>query len=161
MFDVLFMDDESSQRRIVKKFFDKEPDVNLYTAGSVEEAKSLIQEQSLDILILDIMMPGGMDGISLMKQLREEGIYTPVIFYTARGIDNVRGSLSDGFNCFGVIPKNGNLKRLVDRVKGFLHLLSDKGSSDINELESLAYQVKESVDNNVRTLARLDALLEC
>lgn len=45
-----------------------------------------------DIIILDIMLPK-MDGISVLKELRRNGIKTPVILLTARGEteDKVRG----------------------------------------------------------------------
>lgn len=45
-----------------------------------------------DIIILDIMLPK-MDGISILKELRKNGIETPVILLTARGEieDKVRG----------------------------------------------------------------------
>lgn len=45
-----------------------------------------------DIIILDIMLPK-MDGISVLKELRRNGIETPVILLTARGEteDKVRG----------------------------------------------------------------------
>ncbi|NLU53307.1 MAG: response regulator transcription factor [Clostridiaceae bacterium] len=45
-----------------------------------------------DIIILDIMLPK-MDGISVLKELRENGIATPVILLTARGAieDKVNG----------------------------------------------------------------------
>ena len=45
-----------------------------------------------DIIILDIMLPK-MDGISVLKELRKNGIETPVILLTARGEteDKVRG----------------------------------------------------------------------
>ncbi len=45
-----------------------------------------------DIIILDIMLPK-MDGISVLKELRKNGIQTPVILLTAKGEteDKVRG----------------------------------------------------------------------
>ena len=45
-----------------------------------------------DIIILDIMLPK-MDGISILKELRKNGIETPVILLTARGgiEDRVQG----------------------------------------------------------------------
>jgi two-component system, OmpR family, response regulator ArlR len=45
-----------------------------------------------DIIILDIMLPK-MDGISLLKGLRRNGIYTPIILLTAKGEteDKVKG----------------------------------------------------------------------
>jgi two-component system, OmpR family, response regulator ArlR len=45
-----------------------------------------------DLILLDIMLPE-MDGISVLKNLREEGISTPVILLTAKGeiSDKVKG----------------------------------------------------------------------
>lgn len=45
-----------------------------------------------DIILLDIMLPG-MDGLSVLKGLRSEGISTPVILLTAKGeiSDKVKG----------------------------------------------------------------------
>ncbi len=45
-----------------------------------------------DALILDVMLPG-MDGFSVLKSLRREGVHTPVLMLTARGDleDRVRG----------------------------------------------------------------------
>jgi two-component system response regulator MprA len=46
----------------------------------------------LDVLVLDVMMPG-MDGISLARRLREFGNQTPIVMLTARDAmeDMVRG----------------------------------------------------------------------
>ena len=45
-----------------------------------------------DLILLDIMLPG-MDGISVLKSLRQEGVTTPVILLTAKGetADKVKG----------------------------------------------------------------------
>ena len=45
-----------------------------------------------DVIILDIMLPK-LDGLSVLKRLREQGVKTPVILLTARGQieDKVRG----------------------------------------------------------------------
>ena len=47
------------------------------------EAIKHLKEHSYDAVILDIMMPG-MDGIEVLKKIREEGDYTPVILLTAK-----------------------------------------------------------------------------
>ena len=45
-----------------------------------------------DLLLLDVMLPG-MDGMSLLRAIREEGVATPVIMLTAKGenADMIRG----------------------------------------------------------------------
>ena len=47
------------------------------------EALDFLQRESYDCILLDIMMPG-MDGISVLKELRSRHITTPVMLLTAK-----------------------------------------------------------------------------
>ncbi len=49
-----------------------------------EEGLFYARQQAHDLILLDRMLPGR-DGLSLLRQLRREGIATPVIFLTALG----------------------------------------------------------------------------
>ncbi len=40
--------------------------------------------EKFDLIILDLMLPG-IDGVTLCKKIRDEGIHTPVLMLTARG----------------------------------------------------------------------------
>jgi CheY-like chemotaxis protein len=42
-----------------------------YTAASGEEAVSLVNKRQYDLLILDMIMPPGMDGLETYKQILE------------------------------------------------------------------------------------------
>jgi len=57
-----------------------------------EQAIEMAHSEKPDLILLDIMLPK-MDGISILKELRRNGIETPVILLTARGEveDKVRG----------------------------------------------------------------------
>src|SRR5687767_1563409 len=57
-----------------------------------ETAGHLVQSNSFDLIILDVMLPDG-DGFTLCRKLREAGDFTPVIMLTARNSadDRVRG----------------------------------------------------------------------
>ncbi len=59
--------------------------VNLICFKSSEEALSYLQEHQPDLLLLDILMPG-MDGLTLLKQLRTfpHQKETPVIMVTSK-----------------------------------------------------------------------------
>jgi DNA-binding response OmpR family regulator len=50
------------------------------------------RERRADLIVLDLMLPG-MDGYRVLRQLREDGLQTPVLILTARGeeADKVRG----------------------------------------------------------------------
>jgi DNA-binding NtrC family response regulator len=47
-------------------------------------ARLLLQSQSFDPVILDLMLPGW-EGLEILKTLRERGVETPVLALTARG----------------------------------------------------------------------------
>lgn len=68
---------------------------NNYTVDTVNDGESGLDNALSDIydlIVLDIMLPK-MDGISILKHIRKEGISTPVILLTARGeiSDKVNG----------------------------------------------------------------------
>ncbi len=60
---------------------------NNYTVDSVNDGESGLDNalsNIYDLIILDIMLPK-MDGISMLKNIRKEGLSTPVILLTAKG----------------------------------------------------------------------------
>lgn len=54
-----------------------------------DEAFDLIENNLYDVIVLDIMLPGR-DGLSILRQLRENGNAVPVILLTARNTLNER-----------------------------------------------------------------------
>jgi DNA-binding response OmpR family regulator len=72
-----------------------------------------------DVIILDRMLPGSMDGTQLCLKLRENGIHTPVLMLTARGTigDKVEG-LNSGADDYLVKPFS--FDELTARVRALL-----------------------------------------
>jgi len=68
-----------------------------------------------DVIILDIMLPK-MDGITVLKELRQSGIETPVILLTAKGEteDKVKG-LDSGADDY--LPKPFQAEELMARLR--------------------------------------------
>jgi DNA-binding response OmpR family regulator len=83
-----------------------------------ETASFLVQSNSFDLIILDVMLPDG-DGFALCRKLREAGDYTPVIMLTARNSadDRVRG-LNTGADDY--LAKPFELAELLARVRSSL-----------------------------------------
>ncbi|WP_379137380.1 response regulator transcription factor [Paenibacillus sp. sgz500958] len=71
-----------------------------------------------DLLLLDIMMPE-LDGIQVLKKLRNEGVATPVIFLTAKGeiTDMVTGL---DFGADDYIAKPFSSEELLARIRAVL-----------------------------------------
>lgn len=74
--------------------------------------------EKYDGIILDIMMPG-MNGLEVLKQLRKEGIYTPVLLLTAKAEveDRIEG-LDAGADDY--LPKPFAMGELLARVRALL-----------------------------------------
>ena len=84
-------------------------------AGSAEEALELWSNGNIDLILLDVMLPG-MDGFSFCRRVRHEGDRVPVLFLTARsaGQDRIRG-LDEGGDDY--ITKPFDLAELLARIK--------------------------------------------
>jgi len=100
---LLVVEDEINLLSIIKKRLIKEHySVDACTDG--EEAMEYIRMAPYDGIVLDIMLPGK-DGISILKEMRKEGNYTPVLLLTARdSIEDRVNGLDAGADDYLVKP---------------------------------------------------------
>ena len=95
--------------------------VNHYTVDGVSNGSDAYEYASsgeYDGLILDIMMPS-MDGLSVLKKLRGDGINTPALFLTARTEIHQRiEGLDAGADDY--LPKPFSTDELLARVRAML-----------------------------------------
>ena len=80
---ILVVDDEVDLLEMVQSISESAGLTNILTAASGKEAIKVWEERHPDLIILDIMMPG-MDGLSVLKEIRETS-NIPVLLLTARG----------------------------------------------------------------------------
>ena len=86
--------------------------------GRGDDAYDYASSGEYDGLVLDVMMPG-MDGITLLKRLREAGITTPALFLTARTeVDQRIEGLDAGADDY--LPKPFSTGELLARVRAML-----------------------------------------
>ena len=88
------------------------------TASSGMEALQVAREFEPDALVLDIMMPD-LDGMSVLKRLRESGNLVPVLFLTAKDAvgDRVAGLTAGGDD---YVTKPFSLEEVVARLRVLL-----------------------------------------
>lgn len=78
---ILIVEDEYDIRTILEKRLKKQYSVD--ACGNGLDALDFIDTYTYDLMIFDIMLPG-LDGISLLKKVRQKKIGTPIIMLTAR-----------------------------------------------------------------------------
>ena len=145
-----------------------------------KEAADALEKEYFDAVVLDIMMPV-MDGIEVLRQLRESGNHTPVLMLTAKAtIDDRIAGLNEGADDY--LAKPFAMKELVARLHSMLRrqssyrysvlklanieldsntceLRSDKGSLRLNntETELLTFFIRNS--NVLYTAEQIDSLV--
>ena len=80
-YHILIVDDDDRLRSLLKQFL-TEHQFLISTAKDVAQAKELLHVFDVDLIILDIMMPGE-DGLSYLKGLRKTNL-TPVLLLSAK-----------------------------------------------------------------------------
>lgn len=85
MLNVLHVDDEPDIQEVAAFALEMDPDVSVRSVASGREALDVLRSASVDVILLDVMMPE-LDGPGTLEQLRrlEGHADTPVIFMTAR-----------------------------------------------------------------------------
>ena len=101
---ILIVDDEADFRDTLSEQFELSEGFQVTNAGTGEEALTLAAAQRVDIIVLDVDMPG-INGIETCKRLRAAGIRAPIIMLTGRTgeADTVAG-LDAGANDYATKP---------------------------------------------------------
>lgn len=80
---ILIVDDEKNIRENLAKYFSLE-NIDTTVASNGISAKKYLEEESFDLAIVDLKMPG-MDGLELLKWINDKGPSIPVIIISAYG----------------------------------------------------------------------------
>ena len=114
---VLLVDDEPALTNLLKMALHYEG-WQIEVARDGEEALAKFAEFGPDLLVLDIMLPD-IDGLQILKRIREAEVYTPTLMLTARDsvLDRVTG-LTAGADDY--LTKPFSLEELVARLRGLI-----------------------------------------
>ncbi|HJD22115.1 MAG TPA: response regulator transcription factor [Candidatus Gemmiger faecigallinarum] len=117
MAKILIVDDEPRIRDLIREHL-QHAGFTCLEAGDGTAALAVLAGESVDLVILDIMMPF-MDGMTCLREMRARKIMTPVIMLTARSeeYDKLAG-LEGGADDYVVKPFSP--RELVARVRAVL-----------------------------------------
>src|SRR4030043_1343787 len=139
---ILIIDDEAGPRESLRMIL--KPIYQIYTAANGKEALDLIQRENIDLVTLDLNMPG-LSGIDVLKEIKKIRSDVEVIIITGYGtLKNAQEVIRYGagdfiskpFNVADIIAiisksferRNYNLKinNLIQQIKGLRNVGEDQ-----------------------------------
>ena len=141
---ILIIEDEQRLARLLKQGLEEQGFVvDLAYDGS--DGQFQAEQYPYDAILLDLMLPE-VDGLAILKGLREKGNDVPVLIITARGDveDRIKGL---NFGADDYLAKPFNLDELIARLRALIRR-SRGQSSPLITVGDLV------IDSNARTVAR-------
>lgn len=116
---ILLVDDDRFFTKVLRIILTGEHfEVN--TAENPGEARTLLRKSPFDVIISDLRMPDGNDGLSLLEQLRAEGNPVPFIMLTGYGeVDNYMVAMNAGATEY--LNKPVKAEELLRVIENCLH----------------------------------------
>lgn len=124
---VLVVDDDRAARDSLRRALHVHGyDVDVASDGM--EAIRMVGVRIPDVIVLDVMMPG-VDGLGVVRRLRDDGVNTPILLLTARDAveDRVAG-LGTGADDYLVKPFA--LDELLARMEALLRRVGKRNADD-------------------------------
>ena len=164
--NILLAEDEPSLGQIIKESLETRS-FKVFLAENGEEAFNIYQNETIDILVLDVMMPKK-DGFTLAKEIRLENDIIPIIFLTAKSQTK---DVVEGFSIGGndYLKKPFSMEALIVRINNLLNrskvqkTISLSGIGNYNfdfPKQTLQYLTEEKVKLTHREAHLLHHLLQ-
>ncbi len=142
--NILLVDDEPGLREAVQAYLE-DSGFTVRPASNAKEGWDLLQQETPDVLISDIMMPQ-VDGYAFLAQVREDIRFKglPVLFLTARGMTTDR---IQGYNagCDAYLSKPFDPEELVAVVTNLMGRRAAQtiADGDLPDIAVMARQIEE------------------
>lgn len=158
---ILIVEDEHKIANAIKRGLEQQS----YAADVAydgDNGLSMAESENYDLIILDRMLPGSLDGIGILKTLRQKSNHTPILILTAKDriLDKAEG-LNAGADDYLVKPFA--FVELIARVRALLRrpkqALNTVLKYDNLELDTVNFVAKRD-DKNIDLTNKEFALLE-
>lgn len=142
MTTVLVVDDSASDRRLVGGLIGEHSGINVIYAHDGEEALAKLRETTPALVVTDMQMPR-IDGLQLVRTMRNEHPEIPVVLITGRGSEEIAvTALRSGATSY--VPKSALARDLVPTIMNVLSVAraNESHSRMLTCLTSNVFQVE-------------------
>lgn len=136
---VLVVEDVNVTRIAIRAILEK-AQFKVLEAGSAEEASEIVVNQKIDIITLDLNLPGK-NGVTWLREVRAKGYLVPVVILSGtspQDADQVFGAIANGAQEY--IEK----KNLLTNSKRFVEIVNALASKTTTNFESGEFQNRNS-----------------
>ena len=148
MYNVLACDDEQIAIDSLKFIFDKnfQGQVNLFTALSGFEALKIVKDNNIDIIFMDINMPGmnGLETISLIMSMKPDTVI--VVLSAFDTFQYAQEALNLG--AFRYITKPVNRNKIIQTARSAMNQVDNIKSQDADEIQKKLDSVSPMVESD-------------
>lgn len=139
---LLVVDDDARIRELLTRFLDDHGMIAL-SAKHAGQAKEILSAIAIDLMILDIMMPG-QSGLDLTRELQDPRPELPILLLTAKGETEERiAGLKAGADDY--LPKPFDADELLWRIRAILNRTKDVENGDQIYLAGGTYDKTRSI----------------
>jgi len=124
---ILVVDDEPHIVEVVRDYL-KQAGYRVLTASDGQTALTLARHERPDLVVLDLMLPGGIDGLDVCRRLRQEPALaeTPIIMLTAR-VEEMDRIIGLELGADDYVTKPFSPREVVARVRAVLRRAKKDG----------------------------------
>jgi PAS domain S-box-containing protein len=149
MTSILFVDDESALLDVGKIFLEENEGYLVQCALSGKDAIDLMAKEKYDAIVADYQMPG-MDGITLLKKVREANKTLPYILFTGRGREEVAiEAMNEGADFY--LQKGGSARVQYAELAHKIRIAVERRAAEaaFKESEALNRRILENIPDYV------------
>lgn len=154
--NILVVDDKEENRYALKSLLEEyKDDIAVYLASGGEEALSMVLAESIDVIILDIQMPG-MDGFEVAKFIKgsPKTKDIPIIFLTAAFKEDEFRTRGFEVGAVDYLTKPVEDYQLINKVNLYADLYRQRMM-----LKAINSNLEEKIKEGVEELRKKDKLL--
>jgi two-component system invasion response regulator UvrY len=115
---LLVVDDHAIVRSGIRRLLSERTDIDVLEAASGEEALRAVQEQSLDLIVLDLNLPG-LGGLELLRRLTRAAPKAPILVFSQHA-EAIYATKALEAGARGFVSKNAMPEEFLEAVDAVL-----------------------------------------